>query len=68
VPVDAFWSISVYNRDGFFEENEIGVYRVNNITGQPNPDGSFTMHFGGDPESTNFLPISDGWNYAVRLY
>jgi len=68
VPVDAFWSISVYNRDGYFEENEYNSYSVNSVTATPNPDGSFTVHFGGDPESVNFLPITDGWNYTVRLY
>lgn len=68
VPVDAFWSISVYNRDGYFEQNEYGAYSVNNISGTPNRDGSFTIHFGGDPDSANYLPITEGWNYVVRLY
>lgn len=46
-----------------------GVYRNGcHRTGTPNPDGSFTIHFGGDPGSTNFLPISEGWNYVVRMY
>jgi len=49
VPVGAFWSISVYNRDGYFDVNEYDAYSVNNISGTPNPDGSFTIHFGGDP-------------------
>ena len=68
VPVDAFWSISMYNKDGYFEENQYNAYSVNNITGTPNPDDSFTIHFGGDPESVNHLPITEGWNYIVRLY
>lgn len=68
VPVDAFWSISVYNKDGYFEENEYDAYSVNDITGTPNEDGSFTVHFGGDPKSVNYLPILEGWNYTVRLY
>jgi hypothetical protein len=68
VPVDAFWSISVYNKDGFFEKNEYDAYSVNNISGIPNEDGSFTVHFGGDPKSLNCLPILEGWNSAVRLY
>lgn len=68
VPVDAFWSISLYNQDGFFEKNAQDAYSVNNISGTPNPDGSFTIHFGGDPASVNYLPIMEGWNYAVRLY
>ena len=69
VPVDGFWSISVYNPDGFFEPNERDAYSVNNITATPNPDGSFTVHFGGcADERPNCLPIMDGWNYTVRLY
>ena len=60
VPVDAFWSISVYNTAGFFEKNDYDAYSVNNISGTPNADGSLTVHFGGDPESVNFLPISEG--------
>jgi hypothetical protein len=27
-----------------------------------------TVHFGGDPKAPNFLPITPGWNYIVRLY
>ncbi len=68
VPVDAFWSISMYNKDGYFEANEEDAYSVNNLTGTPNEDGSFTIHFGGDPESLNHLPITEGWNYTVRFY
>ncbi len=68
VPVDAFWSISVYNREGYFQKNEHNAYSVNNISGTPNKDGSFTVNFGGDPKSVNYLHIADGWNYAVRLY
>ena len=68
VPVDAFWSISLYNKEGYFQENKYNAYSVNNITGTPNKDGSFTVHFGGDPKSVNYLHITDGWNYVVRFY
>ena len=68
VPVDAFWSVSVYNKDGYFEPNRQNAYSVNNLTGTPNEDGSFTLHFGGDPASSNYLPITEGWNYTVRFY
>ena len=69
VPVDGFWSISVYNAKGFFEKNESNSYSVNNVTGKTNADGSVSIQFGGDPKgATNFLPVTAGWNYTVRLY
>lgn len=69
VPVDGFWSISVYNRDGYFEKNSAGLYSLNNLTAKPDPDGSVTIQFGGNPQdSRNYLPITPGWNYTVRMY
>ena len=68
VPVDGFWSVSVYNADGYFEPNQRNAYSVNNVTAKSNEDGSVTIHFGGDDNRPNLLPIMDGWNYTVRLY
>lgn len=69
VPVDAFWSVTVYNADGFIEKNDRDAYSYNNHTAKPNGDGSFTIHFGAcDDGRANCLPIGKGWNYAVRLY
>ena len=69
VPVDGFWSISVYNPAGFFEPNERGAYTINNITGVRNDDGTITVRFGDYPADVpNALPITEGWNYLVRLY
>ena len=65
---NAFWSLSVYNSDGFFEKNEFGKYVINSRTADMSEDGSVTIHFGGDPSQTNFLPIMDGWNYMIRIY
>jgi len=68
VPVDAFWSVSLYNKEGFFQENKYNAYSVNSISGTANDDGSFTIHFGGDPENVNYLHITEGWNYLIRFY
>ena len=32
VPVDGFWSISLYNAQGYFEPNSFNAYALNNIT------------------------------------
>jgi hypothetical protein len=42
--------------------HKYNAYSVNNLTATPNKDSSFTIHFGGDPASVNFLPITEGWN------
>jgi hypothetical protein len=69
VPVDAFWSVSVYDAKGYFEKNPENAYTLNNITGKKNPDGSISIQFGGcDGKVPNCLPIMKGWNYTVRLY
>jgi hypothetical protein len=38
------------------------------LTAVRNDDGSVTIHFGGDDDRPNLLPIVEGWNYTVRLY
>ena len=68
-PVDGFWSITVYNAKGYFEKNAYDAYSVNNITAKKDADGGVTIQFGGcDGKIPNCLPITDGWNYTVRLY
>jgi hypothetical protein len=69
VPVDAFWSISVYNAKGYFEQNKLNAYSVNNLTAKRSEDGSVAIQFGGSADGkSNYLPITPGWNYTVRLY
>jgi hypothetical protein len=68
VPVDGFWSISVYNADGYFEPDRRQAYSVNSLTAAPNRDGSVTVQFGDGQASPNCLSIMAGWNYMVRLY
>ncbi|WP_226925743.1 DUF1214 domain-containing protein [Meridianimarinicoccus sp. MJW13] len=69
VPVAAFWSVSLYNKNGFFEKNDRNAYNVNSVTGARNDDGSMTIHLGGcDDDRANCLPLMEGWNYIVRMY
>ncbi|WP_042936329.1 DUF1254 domain-containing protein [Bradyrhizobium lupini] len=69
VPVDGFWSVSLYNRDGYYQKNPYDAYTLNNLTASRDGDGAVTIRFGGcDGKTSNCLPIMDGWNYMVRLY
>lgn len=69
VPVDGFWSVSLYNAEGYYEPNQYNAYSLNNITAKKNADGSISIQFGGcDGKIPNCLPIMKGWNYMVRLY
>ena len=69
VPVDGFWSITLYNGDGYLQKNEYDAYSVNNITAKKQSDGSVNIQFGGcDGKIPNCLPIIKGWNYTVRMY
>jgi hypothetical protein len=69
VPVDGFWSLTVYNGEGYLQPNPDNVYSVNSVTAKAGPDGSVTIQFGGcDGKVLNCLPITQGWNYTVRLF
>ncbi len=69
VPAWEFWSISVYNADGFFEKNDRDACSLTNRTARKNEDGSITVQFGGcDGTIPNCLPIVRGWNWMARLY
>jgi hypothetical protein len=70
VPVDAFWSVSVYNAAGYFEPNDAGRYTVNSVTGIPDADGAVTVRFtaGAAADRPNSIITPEGWNYLIRLY
>ena len=69
MPVNGFWSISVYNVEGYYEKNPLNAYTLNNITAKKDGDGSIAVRFGGcDGKVANCLPVMPGWNYMVRLY
>lgn len=71
VPVDAFWSVSVYNARGFFEKNAQDLYTVNSVTAARDDDGSVTVRFlgsAGGETPANAILTPEGWNYLIRLY
>ncbi len=69
VPVDAFWSVSVYNAQGYYEKNPQNAYSLNSVTAKKEADGTVAIRFGGcDGDVANCLPITKGWSYTVRLY
>jgi len=69
VPVDGFWSVSVYDAKGYYQKNPQNAYTLNNLTAKKAADQSIAIQFGGcDGKVDNCLPITPGWNYTVRLY
>jgi hypothetical protein len=69
VPVDGFWSITLYNAKGYLEKNPYDAYSLNNFTAKKSADGSTTVQFGAcDGKIPNCLPTMEGWNYTVRMY
>jgi hypothetical protein len=69
VPVDGFWSLTVYNSEGYLQPNQSNVYSVNSITAKKSADGAIAIQFGGcDGETPNCMPITKDWNYTVRLF
>ncbi|MBV8103231.1 MAG: DUF1214 domain-containing protein [Hyphomicrobiales bacterium] len=69
VPVDGFWSVSVYNARGFFDPNPQNAYSLDSASAKPGPDGTTEIQFGGcDGKALNCLPAPADWNYVLRLY
>lgn len=73
-PVDAFWSITMYNSDQFFVKNPINRFAIGDRDKLKfNEDGSLTVYIqndspGKDKES-NWLPSPmDSFNLFMRLY
>jgi hypothetical protein len=69
VPVDGFWSTTVYNAKGFLEANGLNAYSISDVTARRANDSSVAVQFGGcEGGIPNCLPIMPGWNYTVRLF
>ncbi len=69
VPDGACWSITAYTKNGSVESTDSSMHNINSHTAESNGDGSITVHFGPCADNrVNYLPITDGWSYVVRLY
>lgn len=65
---DAFWSITVYGKDGFMK-SENCILNSSNV--KLNQDGTFTVCFGSKElcgDVPNRLDVTDGWNFLMRVY
>ena len=73
-PVDAFWSVTLYDSDGFPVPNSLNRFAVSSwMPFKYDPDGSLDLYFqnaspGADKEA-NWLPAPKGpFNLTMRLY
>jgi hypothetical protein len=73
-PVNAFWSITLYDKDGFFVPNALERYAVRGESLKRNSDGSVDVYVQADRPSKdhepNWLPApKDGpFNLLLRMY
>jgi hypothetical protein len=73
-PAQAFWSVTLYDADGFQVANSLNRFAVSSwMPFQLNPDGSLDLYFQtespGKDKEWNWLPAPKGpYNLTMRLY
>lgn len=73
-PVNAFWSVTLYDHQGFQVANSLNRFAVSSwMPFAYNPDGSLDLYFQhdspGKDKEANWLPApADAFNLTMRLY
>ena len=74
-PADAFWSLTMYDIDGYLVDNPLDRYAIGDRSGmRPDPDGSLTIYIqtespGQDREANSLpAPKTGPFKVALRLY
>lgn len=75
-PMRGFWSVTVYDADGYFIPNSLNRYAVHNWDTEPAEEGgplTITLRPVGSDEGDpgpNVLPVADGqsFNLTMRIY
>ena len=72
-PVDAFWSVTLYDADRFLHANPLGRYSLGDRTRglRRDPDGGLTLEIGHlqPADTSNWLPAPGGSFYLIlRMY
>lgn len=62
---NAFWSITVYDEDGFVNSDP---FNMNSSFAKQEANGDTVLNFGGDASADNYLPVYPGWNATLRIY
>jgi hypothetical protein len=73
-PVNAFWSVTLYDSDGFQVANSLNRFAVSSwMPFKYNPDGSLNIYFqnaspGTDKEANRLPALKGPFNLTMRLY
>ena len=62
---NAFWSVTVYDKDGFAQGKN---YNINSSFAKQSKSGDYVLNFGVDATKENFLEIYPGSNATLRIY
>ena len=62
---NAFWSLTVYDKDGFPTGDK---FHLNSAFAKANDQGEVVVNLGGDKGKDNYLDIYPGWNATLRIY